>query len=103
VVAADVSFGNSVTVRGLNSFGSSSAGPILASTVAAGIVSEAKGIASICSAFSIFSVSSTTVVFSKGRGFGLRVRTFALFGLGAMEEDEAATFLFNPYFRAGKQ
>jgi hypothetical protein len=43
VVATDVSFGNLVTVGGLNSFGCSSAGPILASTVAAGIVSGAKG------------------------------------------------------------
>jgi hypothetical protein len=43
VVAADVSFGNSVTVGGLSSFGCSSAGLKLASIVAAGIVSGAKG------------------------------------------------------------
>jgi hypothetical protein len=55
VVAADVSFGNSVTVGGLRSFGCSSARQILASTVAAGIVSRAKGISLARSVISIFS------------------------------------------------
>jgi hypothetical protein len=43
VVVPDVSFSNSVTVEGFSSFGCSSAGPILASTVAAGIAPELKG------------------------------------------------------------
>jgi hypothetical protein len=112
VVAVD-SFGNLVTVGGLNSFGCSSAielfvsgsstGPTLASIVTTGIISGAKGIASAFSTISIFYVSSTAAVLSKERGFGLRVKTLALFGLGATEEDEVATFLFDPCFQAGKQ
>ena len=87
---------------GLNNFGCSSAGPILASTTVAGIVPGAKGIASICSAIFIFYITSIVAIFSKGRGFGLRVKTLALFGIGAAEEDEVAIFIFDPCFRAGK-
>jgi hypothetical protein len=71
VLQAVASFGNSVTVGGLTSFGCSSAGQILASTVAAGMDSGAKGITLACSVIFIFSVSSTAVVLSKGHAFGL--------------------------------
>jgi hypothetical protein len=71
VVEAVVSFGNSVMDGGLSSLQCSSAcepfilvssaGPTLASTVAAGIASEAKGIASLRLAISILLVSNITV------------------------------------------
>ena len=44
--------------------------------------------ASACSVISILSVSSNTAVLSKECGFDLRVKTIALFGLGAVEEDD---------------
>jgi hypothetical protein len=95
------SFGCSFALENLASV--SSTGSTLVSTVIAGIVSEVKGIASAYSTISIFSVSSIAIVFSKECGFGLRVKTLALFGLGATEEDEVAIFIFDPCFQAGKQ
>jgi hypothetical protein len=38
----------------------------------------------------------TTTVCSEDCSFGLRVRTLALFGFGALEEVEVAIFLFPP-------
>jgi hypothetical protein len=59
----------------------------LASTITTGIVSEAKGVASAYLAISIFSVPSTAAFLSKECGLGLRVKTLALFDLGAVEEE----------------
>jgi hypothetical protein len=108
IVVAVVNFGNLVVVGGLSSFGCSyafelfasvsSTGSTLASTAIAGIISEAKGMASACSAISIFSVSSTTAILPKERGFCLRVKTLALFDLGAAEEDEVAIFFLTLVF-----
>jgi hypothetical protein len=112
IAAAVVNFGNSVVVGGLYSFewsfvfelftSVSFTGATVTSAAIAGIVSEAKGVASAYSAISIFSVPSTAAVFSKECDFGLRVKTLALFDLGAVEEDEVAIFLFDPCFRVGK-
>jgi hypothetical protein len=113
VVAAVVRFGNPVVVGGLSRFGCASVvelfdfvsyfGSTLASSATTGIVSEAKGVASVCSAISTFSVPSTAAVLSKECGLDLRVKTLTLFSLGVVEEDEAGILLFNPCFRAGKQ
>jgi hypothetical protein len=113
IVAAVVSFGNPVVVGRLSSFkcssayelfvSDSSAGPTLASTVTAGIVSDTEGITSVCSTISILFVSSIVAVLSKEWGFSLCAKTLALFGLGAVEEDKVAIFLFDPCFRTGKQ
>jgi hypothetical protein len=96
-------------VGGLSSFGYSSVfavvsstGPTVASTFAAGIISEAKGMASACSTIYIFSTAGAAAVLSKECNFGLQVRTLALFGFDAAEEDVVTIFLFNHCFRAGK-
>jgi hypothetical protein len=111
VVVVD-SFGNSSTVAGLSSFGCPSAvffGPdsftrlALTSAGKAGTVSITKGITSALSTSFTFSVIGAIDVFSKECSFVLRVRTLAFFGFCEPEEVEAAIFLFNPSFQAGKQ
>jgi hypothetical protein len=92
-------FDNPVTARGLNTFGCSAAfsdfgsftGPVLDSINIAGVVSLAKGAPSALSIS--FGTSAVPI------GFGLRVKTLALFGFDALEEVEAATFLFPLAFK----
>jgi hypothetical protein len=112
VAGADANFDNPVMLGGLYSFGYSifelfasafSAGATVASTVTARIIFEAKGVASTYSTIYIFSVADSAAVFSKEYSFGLRVKTLALFGFDATEEDVVAIFLLDPCFRAGKQ
>jgi hypothetical protein len=87
-------FDSSVTVGGLSTVGCSAAfsnsdsltGFVLALIGNTGVVSMAEG------ATSTFSMSFDTSVVPKG--FGLRVKTLALFDFGALEEVEATTFLF---------
>jgi hypothetical protein len=82
-------FGNPVTVGGLSTFGCSTTfydsgsltGPTLASIGIAGAVSVANGVASALS----ISISTSAVPI----GFGLRVKTLALFAFCAVEEVEA--------------
>jgi hypothetical protein len=86
--------GSPVTAGGLSIFGCSAAfsdsysltGPVLASIGIAGAASMGKGAASALS----ISFSTSTVLI----GFGLRVKTLALFGCGALEDVEVAIFLF---------
>jgi hypothetical protein len=92
VVGLD-SFDSPVTAGGLSTFGYSTGfsdsgsfvGPVLASIDIAGAVSVAEGTPSA------FSISFNTSVVPIG--FGLRVKTLALFGFGVLEEVEATTFL----------
>jgi hypothetical protein len=60
--------------------------PTLASIDIEGVVSVANEAASALS----ISFDTSTILM----GFGLRVKTLALFAFGALEEVEAATFLF---------
>jgi hypothetical protein len=86
--------GSPVTAGGLSTFGCSVAfsdsgsltGPVLASIDNTGVVSVGKG---TTSALSISFGTSVVPI-----GFGLRVKTLAHFGFGALEEVEAAIFLF---------
>jgi hypothetical protein len=97
------SFDSPVTTGGLSTFGCSvvfsDSGSFtrftLASVDMAGADSVPEGTTST------LSISFGTSVVPIG--FGLRVRTLALFGFGAPEEVKVATFLFPPYLRAGKQ
>jgi hypothetical protein len=101
VVVVD-SFNSLVTAGGLSNFGcsaifsdsSSFTGFKLALVDMAGADSVLEG---IDLALSISLGTSVVPI-----GFGLRVRTFALFGFGAPEEVEVATFLFPPCLRVGK-
>jgi hypothetical protein len=104
VVAVADSFGNYVTVGQLSNFGcsstvsfgpGSSTGPTLALIGITEATSMASGPASTLSIS--FGTSAVAI------GFGLRVKTLALFSFGTIEEVEAAVFLFPPYFRIGKQ
>ena len=87
-------FDSPITTGGLSTFRCSAAfsnsGSLielaLASIGIAGAVSMAKGTASALSIS--FGTSAVPI------GFGLRVKTLALFGFGALEEVEAAIFLF---------
>jgi hypothetical protein len=96
-------FDNPVTVGGISTFGCSTAfsgsssfiGPVLASIDIAGAVYMAEG------ATSTLSISFGTLAVPIG--FGLHVRTLALFGFDALEEVEVATFLFPPCLRIRKQ
>jgi hypothetical protein len=94
VVAVLDGFDNPITARGLSTFGCSAAfsdsgsftGPVLASIDITWAESVTEGAPS---ALSISFDTSTVPI-----GFGLCVKTLALFGFGALEEVEAATFLF---------
>jgi hypothetical protein len=95
-------FDSPVIAGGLSTFGCSTAfsdsgsftGSALASIDIAGVVFVAEGAAST------LSISFGTLVVPIG--FGLCVKTLALFSFDALEEVEAATFLFPPCLRARK-
>ena len=99
VVAVADSFGSAVT----STFGCSVAfsdsgyltGSALASIGITGAISVAGGVASALS----ISFDTSTVPM----GFGLRVKTLTFLAFGALEDVEAATFLFPPCLRTGKQ
>jgi hypothetical protein len=86
--------GNPVTAGGLSTFGCSTAfsdsdsltEPVLALTGIANAISVGKEVASALSIS--FGTSAVPI------GLGLRVKTLALFGFGALEEVEATIFLF---------
>jgi hypothetical protein len=95
-------FGSPVTGGGLSTFGcsaifydsSSLTEPTLASIDITGVVSVAN------EAASALSISFDTSAIPMD--FGLRVKTLALFAFGALEDVEAATFLFPPCLWVGK-
>jgi hypothetical protein len=95
-------FGSPDTAVGLSTLGCSATfsdsgsltGPTLVLIVIAGAISVADGTTSTLSIS--FDTSAVSI------GFGLRVKTLALFAFGALEEVEAATFLFPPCLRTGK-
>jgi hypothetical protein len=95
-------FSSPVTTGGLSTFGcsaifsnsSSFTRPVLALIDMTGAVFVAEGAASALSIS--FGTSALSISFGTSAvpiGFGLRVKTLSLFGFGALEEVEAATFL----------